>query len=162
MNRAEELRERLHLIKHPEGGAFSEHYTSECCLPDGRPACGSIYFMLEGEEISHFHQIDCEELWYYHEGCGMQITLVDESGRVTRRVLGPDVSQGQEPMVLIPRGVVFGAENLSKDSYCLISCATAPHFRYEGFRLISYRWVQEHTGEQAESLRYLTDLAVEA
>ncbi|WP_081677499.1 cupin domain-containing protein [Butyrivibrio sp. WCD3002] len=36
---------------------------------EDRPLAGSIYFLLTEDEISHFHQIDCEEIWYHHEGC---------------------------------------------------------------------------------------------
>ena len=67
MNRSEQLKAAYHLEKHPEGGWFSEVYTAPFQAED-RPLAGSIYFLLDQNEISHFHQIDCDEIWYYHEG----------------------------------------------------------------------------------------------
>ena len=67
MIRTNELKEKYKLEKHPEGGWFSESYTSP--FDNGtRAFMGSIYFLLEGHDISHFHQIDCDEIWYHHEG----------------------------------------------------------------------------------------------
>ena len=51
-------------------------------------------------------------------------------------LLGKQLSQGERPMVRIRAGEIFAAENLEQDSYTLISCATAPKFRYEGWRLV--------------------------
>ena len=63
--RADELKEIFHLEKHVEGGFFSEVYTAPF-EKDGRPISGSIYFLLDRGEISRFHVIDCDEIWYYH------------------------------------------------------------------------------------------------
>lgn len=40
-------------------------------------------------------------------------------------------------MAVIPAGTIFAAENIDKQSYTFISCATTPKFRYEGFQLIT-------------------------
>ena len=78
--RADELKRQYGLEKHIEGGWFAEYYTAPF-KADGRPLAGSIYFLLDRGEISHFHQIDCDEIWYYHEGCGMKITVLTEAGK---------------------------------------------------------------------------------
>ena len=132
--RSDELKKCYALEKHPEGGWFSEVYTSEAAS-DGRPLAGSIYFLLDKDDISHFHRIDCDELWYFHEGCGLVLTIADKDGG-RRLFLGNDISEGQSAMVLIPRGCAFAAENLDPGSYSFISCATAPKFSYEGFELL--------------------------
>lgn len=134
MRRADELKRIYHLQAHPEGGAFSESYASPRRDGTGRELSGSIYFLLEGAEVSHFHRIDCDELWYFHEGCGMRVTMIDPEGRVSRVELG--LGEGQRAMAVIPEGVVFAAENLDAAGYTFVSCATAPRFRYEGFTLI--------------------------
>ncbi len=134
MTRVEQLKTAYALRQHPEGGWFSEVYTAPW-QSEGRALAGSIYFLLDGEELSHFHQIDCDEIWYYHEGCGLAITVLHEGRRELLR-LGPDVEQGQAAMIVIPAGAVFAAENLDKGGYTFLSCATTPAFRYEGFRLV--------------------------
>ena len=132
--RTDILKLKYDLKQHPEGGWFREVYTSED-EADGRPLAGSIYFLLDAGEVSHFHRIDCDELWYFHEGCGLIITVLDESGP-ERIALGNDTGQGQSAMVLIPKGCVFAAENKDPDGFTFISCATAPKFSYEGFELL--------------------------
>ena len=71
MINTEKLKEIYGLTSHEEGGSFSEIYTAPF-EADGRPMAGSIYFLLDRGEISHFHEIDCDELWFYHAGCGMR------------------------------------------------------------------------------------------
>ena len=133
--RAERLKTLYGLEAHPEGGSFSEVYTSPASK-EGRPLAGSIYFLLGPGEISHLHQIDCDEIWYYHEGCGMRITVLTETGKAEYR-LGPDAEHGARAMVVIPAGAMFAAENLTAEGYTFVSCATVPKFRYQGFRMIA-------------------------
>ena len=132
--RTDELKLVYELEKHPEGGWFSECYTSEDCC-EGRPLAGSIYFLLDSGDISHFHRIDCDELWYFHEGCGLVLTVADKDG-AKRFILGNDTGKGQRLMILIPKGCAFAAENLDPDGYTFISCATSPKFSYDGFELL--------------------------
>ena len=132
--RADILKLKYDLKPHPEGGWFSEVYTSEDEAM-GRPLAGSIYFLLDAGEISHFHRIDCDELWYFHEGCGLILTVIDGSA-LKRLALGNDTGQGQRAMVLIPKGCIFAAENKDPKGYTFISCATAPKFCYDGFELL--------------------------
>ena len=151
MTRAQELIEGYGLKRHPEGGWFAEDYT---CPRDkeGRPLAGSIFFLLDGEELSHFHQIDCDELWYYHEGCGLTITVL-LNGKCVRLHLG--MGSGERASVLLPAGAVFAAENREKSGYTFLSCATSPAFRYEGFRLISGAELKELIPGEASKLCYL-------
>ncbi|MCR4558022.1 MAG: cupin domain-containing protein [Saccharofermentans sp.] len=151
MNRSEELKQKYNLEIHPEGGWFSEVYTSPSGF-EGRAFMGSIYFLLEGKDISHFHQIDCDEIWFYHEGCSMRITMI-LNGKVSEAVLG--TGEGQAAMVVIPEGAVFAAENLDKESYCFMSCATTPKFTYDGFRLLGREEVKALCPSEFEQLEYL-------
>ena len=137
--RAQALIGAYDLEQHPEGGWFSEVFTSaEGCEREGdfREFSGSIYFLLSEGDISHFHQIDCEELWYYHEGCGLRMHIVDRQGRYRTEKLGNDFAGGEKPMILLKKGEIFAAENLSTEGYTFISCVTTPKFRYSGFRLV--------------------------
>lgn len=138
-----------HLTRHPEGGSFAEVYTAPLQLDGlGRSIAGSIYFLLRGDELSHFHQIDCDEPWYYHEGCGVRITVIESDGAVRSLLLGPDFQQGENMMVVIPKGSVFAAENLAPESYTFMSCMTAPKFQYEGFRLVGKEEISALVGHE--------------
>ena len=155
MSRVEELRFAYHLEAHPEGGAFCEVYTAPFMDGNGRALAGSIYFLLDGGDISHFHQIDCDEVWYYHEGGGLRVTMVAPDGTVSRVDLGPDLDAGQVMMAVVPAGAIFASENIDKSGYTLVSCMTAPKFTYETFRLVSYEEIKALCPGQAEGLRYL-------
>lgn len=133
--RSEALIRAYKLEKHPEGGWFSEVFTA--AEGQSRRLSGSIYFLLDGEDISHFHQIDCEELWYFHEGCGLRMHILESDGRYRVETLGNAFERGQVPMVAVGKGAIFAAENLSSEGYTFISCMTTPKFRYEGFRLVT-------------------------
>lgn len=58
-------------------------------------------------------------------------------GKKEAVLLGNDAAAGQRAMAVIPKGAVFAAENIDPAGYTFLSCATAPAFRYAGFRLVS-------------------------
>ncbi len=151
--RTDLLKEIYGLEKHPEGGWFSECYTSEE-EKGGRALAGSIYFLLGSGEISHFHRIDCEEIWYFHEGCGLKITVIHE-GRLEELFLGPDTEKGQRAMVFIPKGAVFAAENMQDGGYTFMSCVTAPKFSYEGFELLGKEKIRKLFPDFPKDREYL-------
>lgn len=151
--RTDLLKKVYELQQHPEGGWFAEVYTAPF-EKDGRPLAGSIYFLLDAGEISHFHEIDCDEIWYYHEGCGMKITVLTESGR-QELLLGSHPERGERMMAVIPSGAIFGAENLDPEAYTFVSCATTPNFTYEGFRLVGKEEIHDKYPEIAGEIEYL-------
>lgn len=153
MGRTEELKQYYKLEKHPEGGCFCECYTSEA-FQGGRNYAGNIYFLLEKDEISHFHQIDCEEIWFYHEGCGMKITVISKEG-VAEYILSNKTDSNDNVMVAIPKGAIFAAQNLDPSGYTFVSCVTTPKFSYEGFRLVYKNEIKELCPDKAEELYLL-------
>ncbi|WP_051638580.1 cupin domain-containing protein [Butyrivibrio sp. NC2002] len=151
MTRAEYLRQKYHLEQHTEGGCFAEVYTAPFSHAD-RSLMGSIYFLLEGEDISHFHQIDCDEIWYHHEGCGLKITMIID-GILSEVVIGS--GEDQLAMAVIPKGAIFAAENLDKGSFCFMSCATTPKFTYDGFKLVPDKEIKHICPADYEKIKHL-------
>ena len=152
-NRTDSLKEAYNLIEHPEGGCFSEAYTSPF-EKDNRTYGGSIYFMLEKDDLSHFHQIDCDELWFFHEGCGMKVVVLDDEGK-HELLLGSNYDKNERDMVLIKAGSIFAAENLDKNSYTFISCVTIPGFTYEGFRLVDKKEIKDKYPDLYDDIEYM-------
>ena len=158
--RVEVLKNFYSLKSHIEGGYFSEIYTSPFKQND-RATAGSIYFLLEGKDISHFHKIDCDKIWYYHEGCGMKIFMLCE-GNLEEFLLGKNVERGERAMIIIPAGAIFAAENLDANSYTFISCMTTPKFNYAGFKLVTrseFENIYPYATEKILSLAYSEDSA---
>lgn len=131
--------ETLQLVPHPEGGYFAEIYTSHEQQLTGlasRPLAGSIYYLLDAGALSAYHEIDCDELWYYHAGCGVKAFLFYPDGQFETLRLGLNAAAGERPSFTVPAGTIFAARNLKPDGYTLMSCMTAPKFRYTGWRLV--------------------------
>lgn len=133
-NDAEKFKAAYSLEQHAEGGWFAEMYTAPFNY-DNRATAGSIYFLLDRDDVSHFHQLDCDEIWYYHAGCGMKIFILRD-GKLEEHLLGIDIKRNEQLMIVIPAGSIFAAENIDKKSFTFISCATTPRFTYDGFRLV--------------------------
>ena len=134
-------------MPHEEGGSFSEVYTS-AEEKKGRSLAGSIFFLLDSGEVSQFHQIDCDEIWFFHEGCGIKISIMAPNGDVSHLYLGNDIEKGQRAMAIVPKGSIFSAVNLDDSGYSFVSCVTAPKFSYDGFRLVPEDEIQQRTGMQ--------------
>ena len=153
-NRADALKQYYKLEQFPEGGWFTEFYTSPF-EKEGRPLAGTIYFLLDKGDISHFHQIDCDEIWYFHEGCGLKIiTLTEEKGK-EEFFLGNDIEHGQKATIIIPKGAIFGAENLKNDSCSFISCTSSPKFTPEGLRLANKKDIKEKFPKFYDEVEYM-------
>lgn len=153
MAREDDIINEYKLEMHPEGGWFSECYTSSG-QQNGRAMAGSIYYLMRGAEISHFHQLDSDEIWFYHEGCGMRITVITSSTR-DEYLLGSNFENDERVMVSIPKGAIFAAENLSEDGYTFVSCVTTPKFTYDGFKLIRETQLKTEYPNVPEELYYL-------
>ena len=139
--RSDILKEMYHLERHVEGGFFHEAYTAPF-EQDGRALAGSIYYLLDAGEISRFHQIDCDEIWYFHEGCGMRIIALS-GGEKREYLLGGNPDRDERASVVIHKGCIFAAENLESEGFTFVSCVTVPKFAHSGYRLIGRSEIRE-------------------
>lgn len=137
----------LKLRRHPEGGYYRETYRSpeqiaESALPKryrgARVFSTVIYYLLEKGDFSAFHRVQSDEMWYYHAGCPVQLTLINTKGRLRTARLGLNVRKKERPQILIPRGTWFCAAPLSAQaSYSLVGCSVAPGFDFGDFEMAS-------------------------
>lgn len=135
---AEEVIAQLGLKPHPEGGHYRETFRDDHA-PGGRPASTAIYFLLAAGERSHWHRIDAVEVWHWHAGAPLELSLsVKDAGPVTRRLLGPDLEAGEEPQQVVPRGCWQAAVSLG--GWTLVGCTVAPGFDFSGFELAPPDW----------------------
>jgi len=136
--------QKLGLTKHPEGGYYKEVYRSEDVieeesLPDRytskRNVSTSIYFLLDKEDVSHFHKLQSDEIWHFYEGSSLTIHMIDEAGNYTLKRLGREVTDGEVFQFVIPKFTWFAAEVNDKTSFTLIGCTVAPGFDFADFEL---------------------------
>lgn len=135
---------KLGLVKHPEGGYYKEIYRSEEviaveALPDRyttqRNVSTSIYFLLDREDVSHFHKIQSDEIWHFYEGTSLTIHMIDDEGNYSLQKLGRNIEDGEVFQFVIPKGTWFAAEVINKNSFALIGCTVAPGFDFADFEL---------------------------
>ena len=131
----EAIKSKYALVPHPNGGYFSEDFLSPSIWLDRRVA-GSSHFLLTGEDILHFHQIDCDEIWHYHEGCGVKIYVIRD-GTFEEFLIGKNIENGQRATFLVPAGAIFAVENIDSQSYTLVSCVTVPAFDSDGIKMFT-------------------------
>ena len=78
---AAQLIELLHLLPHPEGGWYAFRESSGQVLPalpgfpGHRESCSYIYYLLQRGEISRWHQLKATEVWTWHQGGSLEMTL---------------------------------------------------------------------------------------
>lgn len=125
---------RLELQPHPEGGWYRETWKG----PDigGRASGTAILFLLRAGERSHWHRVDADEIWLWHAGAPLVLSMgVDQAGE-TR--LGPDVLGGEAVQAVVPAGWWQAARTTG--AWTLVSCTVSPGFRFEGFELAPAGW----------------------
>ena len=130
---AKEIIALLGLSPHPEGGHYRQTWEAE--TDDGRRAAGTcIYFLLKGEERSHWHRVDAGEIWHFYAGSPLRLMrAATDQGPRDDMVLGPDLSQGQRPQGIVEPGHWQAAQSLG--DWALVGCTVSPGFRFEGFEL---------------------------
>lgn len=153
----------LGLIKHPEGGYFQENYRcpETISLNTGTPfqkrnLASSIYFLLPGNEVSCFHRLRYDEIWYYHVGSPLIIYRIDDHGKLTQSKLGLNAGQDEWPQVVVPRGSIFGAVVCEADSYTLMGCVVSPGFDYRDFELLPRKMLVGQYPQYRELILKLT------
>lgn len=139
----------LGLEPHAEGGYYRELWRSEVLIPQTllgphysgpRASASSIYFLLHPGEVSAWHVVASAELWLYHLGSPLTLTLggggaaPDFQADRAEGVLGPDISAGQRPQLIVPPGVWQTARNGGPEP-TLVSCVVSPAFHLDEFRL---------------------------
>lgn len=133
--------DKLGLKAHPEGGFYTETYRStetisKAALPErfaSNHCFGTaIYFLLRSEDISAFHRIKSDELWFFHVGSPVAVYFLSEKG-LERHLLGLD-GNGSFQLV-VPANTWFGAKVLQPASFSLVSCTVSPGFEFQDFEL---------------------------
>ena len=138
MTSAQQLIQELQLLPHPEGGYYKETYRTEeqITTSEGniRNCCTAIYFMLENEDKSHFHRIQSDELWFFHQGEPMEVVSIQE-GKLHTTLLGNNILQGGVPQLIIPARTWFAAKMKNSTGYALVSCTVSPGFDFADFEM---------------------------
>ena len=127
---ADQIIEKLGLAPHPEGGHYRQTWVAENA---GRASGTCIYFLLKADEQSHWHRVDATEIWLWHSGAPLILSVsTTDQGPAQEQLLTPDLDKGA-PQIIIPEGHWQAAR--STGAYTLVSCTVSPGFEFDGFEL---------------------------
>ncbi|MEE9428372.1 MAG: cupin domain-containing protein [Paracoccaceae bacterium] len=131
MKTAAEIITHLDLKPHPEGGHYRQTWVAN---GRGRPTGTCIYFLLKAGETSHWHQVDAVEIWHYYTGAPLILSIsATDIGPKSDAILGPDLSAGQAPQLIVPTHHWQSAR--STGDFTLVGCTVSPGFDFDGFTL---------------------------
>jgi predicted cupin superfamily sugar epimerase len=154
---------KLELEKHPEGGYFREIYRSgEMILIDKpdkrlkRNYSTSIYFLLDGNQVSKFHRLKSDELWHFYDGSSVIIHIIDEKGSMSQTVLGNNLEKGESFQTVIKKNNWFAAELRNKKSFSLVGCTVSPGFDFSDFEFGNGEQLISQYPDFKELIRRLT------
>lgn len=142
MDTAAQIIARLGLTPHPEGGWYRETWRAPAGMGE-RAGGTAIHFLLEAGQRSHWHKVDAAEIWLFHAGDPLRLSLSpSDAGPVTSVVLGNDLAAGHAVQHVIAAGEWQAAEPAPVGSagYSLVSCVVVPGFEFSGFTLAAPGW----------------------
>jgi predicted cupin superfamily sugar epimerase len=169
----------LGMKPHPEGGWYVEIHRSPLRVvavglasPDtphaeaqparahhatggSRAAVTSIYYLLEQGQRSHWHRVDADEIWSWHGGAAMELSIappqdprpdVHAPARAASSAgaalavhrVGMDLAAGERPQAAVPAHAWQCARPLG--AWSLVGCAVAPGFEFAHFEMAPPGW----------------------
>ena len=139
-----------HLIAHlgleplpREGGWYRETYRADLEWPAGalaprysgaRAACTAIYYLLTPDTFSALHRLAGDEVFHFYLGDPVEMLQLDprrNEGHVI--TLGSDLLAGQQPQVVVPRGVWQGSRLRPGGAFALLGTTMAPSFDFADY-----------------------------
>lgn len=137
MDNKDSIIQSLKLSAHIEGGYFRRTYESRQSTESNRPAMSSIYYLLTDDSpIGFFHLNKSDIVHYFHAGSPIEYTIISTDGKLTKKILGPDLEKGQQFQLTV-KGGYWKASQLLTGSYGLISESVCPGFEYADMRIAS-------------------------
>ena len=140
MTSAAEIIETLGLKPHPEGGWYAETFRDGA--GGARGDSTAIYFLLEQHQVSAWHRVkDATEVWHFHAGAPLALSMSEEDGAVFEQVLGIELAAGERPQLVVPAGWWQSARSLGE--WTLVGCTVAPGFEFATFELAEPGWPKQ-------------------
>lgn len=137
MTSAKDIIRTLGMKPHPEGGHYVETFRDDEG-PEGRGFSTAIYYLLVAGEYSHWHKVDAVEIWHWHAGGPLALTISPNGHDAEAHRLGPNIMTGERPQVIVPRNAWQTAESLG--AWTLVGCTVSPGFTFNGFTMAPPDW----------------------
>jgi uncharacterized protein len=121
---AQRIIELLGLKPHPTCGFVAETYRAQQRIPDealptmyagSRPFASVLYFMVTAEARIRLQRIRSDQMYHHYMGAPLEVLLLYPDGKGEMTILGPELTLGMCPQLLIPGGT-FHASRLPTGS----------------------------------------------
>jgi predicted cupin superfamily sugar epimerase len=147
-----------------EGGLFRETYRSAELLPAAalprygraKSAGTAIYYLLTPDTFSALHRLPTDEIFHFYLGDPVQMLQLPPGGPGRVLTLGGDLLAGQQPQVVVPRGVWQGSCLAPGGAFALLGTTMAPGFDFADYEAGDREALAAQYPEFAELIRRLT------
>lgn len=113
-----------------EGGYYRETYRATERHPPDKALATAIYYLLTPDTCSALHRLPSDEMFHFYLGSPVtMLQLGPDGGRVI--TLGTDLRAGQEPQILVSRGVWQGS--FTDGDFALLGTTVAPGFDFSDY-----------------------------
>lgn len=135
----EELRSRLGLVPHPEGGFYKETYRSCRQIPkseqddSARALSTAIYYLLTPDTFSELHSLSADEIFHFYLGDTVELLRLGVDGSSEVILLGQNVCGGEQLQALLPAGDMFGCRLKAGGRFALMGTTVAPGFDFADY-----------------------------
>lgn len=126
-----------------EGGYYRETYRSaDPGVPTnafgsktnvGRLASTAIYYLVTPNSFSALHRVKADEIFHFYSGDPVEMIQIDEEGKLTKHIIGSNFVDGQQPQLVVPKGVWQGTRLVAGGQWALMGTTVAPGFEFEDF-----------------------------
>jgi uncharacterized protein len=130
-----EILDLLQLKKHPTCGFVAETYCSTQTIPaealpkaygGTRPLGSAIYFLVTPGAQIRLHRIRSDQIYHHYSGDPLEVLLLYPDGSGGVAAVGPDLSAGMRPQLLIPGGTFHTSRLRPASSYALLGTTAWP------------------------------------
>jgi predicted cupin superfamily sugar epimerase len=142
---AEEVIKKLDLRPLPdEGGYYRQTYKSDMEFPTNgfgidldsmRRISTAIYFLETPDGFSALHRVRSDEVYHFYAGDPVDMIQIDDSGILSRFILGSDILNNQSPQLVVPKGKWQASRLKAGGRWALMGSTVAPGFEFEDFEL---------------------------
>jgi predicted cupin superfamily sugar epimerase len=163
---AKEMIRRLDLKPLPEeGGYYRETYRGTAGRAPARQfgidsnsdrsISTGIYYLVVPESFSALHRVKSDEMFHFYSGDPVEMIQIDQNGKLERFILGADIVAGQQPQVVVPRGVWQALRLLDGGKWALMGTTVAPGFEFEDFEVGNRQaMIQQFPQHQSDITRF--------
>jgi len=143
---APEVIERLGLVPLPgEGGFFRETHRGRVSIPgealppiyqgSSRQTSTAIYYLLTRDSFSALHRLKSDEIYFFHAGDPVALSLVDDAGHLSRIILSNRLTANEQCQAVVPAGTWQGSRLVESGEWALLGTAVAPGFEFSDWEL---------------------------